>query len=149
MNDEWETQDDLYQVLDNEFSFDFDLCANKENAKTSAYSSDIEDFVICTDVHLYDNYWMNPPYSRGNIDKCMVSADIMNGHSKMVVTLTRFDPTADWFKNCIDGVAAEVRMLDKRLKFKGADSSYPFPCCVSIFYGERIKQTDYYIWGWK
>jgi phage N-6-adenine-methyltransferase len=149
MNDEWETQDDLYLKLDDEFSFDFDLCANANNTKCPSFSTDVKEFAVCTDVDLYDNYWMNPPYSRKKIKECMTAVDMINGHGKMVVTLTRFDPTADWFKSCVDGVAAEVRMLEKRLKFKGADSSYPFPCCVSIYYGERVKETDYYLWGWK
>ena len=149
MNDEWETQDDLYKALNDEFDFDFDLCATAKNTKTPFFTSDVEEFVICADVNLYDSYWMNPPYSRGNINKCMVAADTINGHGKTLVTLTRFDPTADWFKTCIDGVAAEVRMLEKRLRFKGADHSYNFPCCISVYYGERVKKTDYFLWRWK
>jgi len=147
MNDEWETQDDLYQVLNQEFGFQFDLCANEKNTKCAHWSEDVQDFAVCIGVRDYDVYWMNPPYSRKNINKCMAAATYMNGHGKTVVTLTRFDPTANWFKSCVDGIAQEVRMLDKRLRFKGAAASYPFPCCVSVYRGRKYN-TEYIMWGW-
>ena len=63
--DEWQPQDDLYQALNNEFNFEFDLCANKENTKCLYWTDDIVNYVDSFNVHNY--YWMNPPYSRNNI----------------------------------------------------------------------------------
>ena len=149
MNDEWETPDDLYLALDKEFDFEFDLCAQAHNAKCLSWSSNVSEFAVCTDTSLYDSYWMNPPYSRKNIDSCMGAADWIAGENKTVVCLVRFDPSTSWFQNIVDGRAAEVRMLDRRVKFKGAASAYNFPCCVVVFDGTKSAQTEYFIWGWK
>ena len=146
MNDEWETPDDLYEKLNSEFGFQFDLCANKDNAKCGRWSGDVLDTAIAESE--YSVFWMNPPYSRGNIHRCMDAALYLCGDGKTVVCLVRLDPTTDWFLSCVDGYAKEVRMLARRVKFKGADNCYNFPCCVVVFDGGR-HDTDYYIWDWK
>jgi len=149
--DNWETPDDLYAKLNEEFRFQFDLCASKDNAKCANWSGNIAAFAsMSAVVEEYDYYWMNPPYSRGNIDKCIATATAIAGNGKIVVALVRFDPSADWFKTYVDGIAAHVRMLDRRVKFKGAKSAYPFPCCVVIYNGIYGGfYTQYYSWGWK
>jgi len=147
--DNWETPDELYQVLNKEFNFQFDLCASKDNTKCPEWSDDIESFAISEQVYDFSRYWMNPPYSRKNIDNAIESATIVKGRGSMVVCLVRFDPTADWFKRYVDGVASEVRMLDRRVKFKGAPSAYNFPCCIPIYTPYKSFYTNYYSWGWK
>lgn len=69
-----------------------------------------------------------------------------------VVCLCRCDPTAKWFKEWVDDKAYEVRLLMRRIKFKDADASYPFPCCVVIYNRHQITRTvvtKYYLWDWK
>ena len=160
--DSWETPPELYNPLNEEFKFGFDLCADENNKKCGHWSSDIEkttkEILDCKNhlfsgYNLVDTYWINPPYSKGNIDLCMADVSQLNDIGKVIVSLTRFDPTAKWFKDNVDGVACEVRMLDKRVKFineaGNSSGSYPFPCCVSIFRGYRPRATQYYSWGWK
>jgi len=153
LNDEWQTQDDLYKKLDDEFGFEFDLCANESNTKCANWTSDVADWYPTIDTRNYSRYWMNPPYSRGNINKCMSAAVGLSEFGKIIVCLVRFDPTATWFKDFVDGVAKEVRMLDRRCRFKNAGASYNFPCCVVVYDSdERISRrppTEYYLWGWK
>ncbi len=149
-DDTWATPDELYDPLNDEFKFEFDLCADEENTKCISWSSYIENFVTLSDVvSQFDSFWINPPYSRGNINIAVECVSKLNDLGKTIVSLTRFDPTADWFKLYVDGVASEVRMLDRRVKFVGASSGYPFPCCVSIYRGFTPKFTHYYSWGWK
>lgn len=158
-SDQWETPNDLFQVLNDEFSFDFDLCASSKNHKVAAWSEDIYAFATGNKVKEYNSFWMNPPYSRGNIDFCMDYATKIAAldYCPFLVTLTRFDPSASWFQKYVDGVADEVRMLARRVKFVGAKDSYNFPCCVAIYnqpafrcdWGLEDYQTKYLIWDWK
>jgi phage N-6-adenine-methyltransferase len=161
-SDQWATPDDLFNKLDEEFQFEFDLCASRENHKCSAYSRDIETYVKFLDATPpINSYWMNPPYSRGNIDHCMYWGTAVLRLSELfptIVTLTRFDPSTEWFQAYIDGVADEVRMLARRVKFVGAPSAYNFPCCVAIYnqperrvlHADGVTNvTNYNIWDWK
>jgi len=148
--DQWETPDDLFRKLDKEFNFTLDLCSTPQNSRCLTGTDDIES--LSDGQNEYSTFWMNPPYSRGNIDKCMKKAvDLVRSNAgSTLVTLTRFDPSARWFRQYVDGSAHTVRMLNKRIKFKGAKDSYNFPCCVSIYNDNPlIDPTDYYIWGWK
>ena len=149
MNNEWCTPDDLYQKLNEEFKFEFDCCANETNAKCPNWSNWIQEFVPTVEVNEYQSYWMNPPYSRDKIYSCMSSAVVLSEFEKTVVCLVRFDPSAKWFQDLVDGIAKEVRMLDRRVKFIGAPSAYNFPCCVIVYDGYQHDATEYYIWGWK
>lgn len=151
--DQWETPDDLFDVLNDEFNFEVDLCANENRHKLQLYTDDIEMAYRAGYLRNNHSFWMNPPYSRNNIDYCMqIAVGILQEDlANSLVTLTRFDPTTDWFQTYIDGVADEVRMLARRVKFIGAKDSYNFPCCVSVYRDGSIlpKDTDYYIWDWK
>ena len=163
-SDQWQTQDDLFEVLNNEFKFEFDLCASEVNHKTRAWSNDIQTTVINGQQDHGKAFFIFFPYSRGNIDHCMKwMVELSKMVESPIVTLTRFDPTTNWFKEYVDGVADEVRMLARRLKFKGAKDSYNFPCCIAVykpkkkgniilrghFKGDYMINTKYYIWDWK
>ena len=77
----------------------------------------------------------------------MEAAAHLDGRGATVVCLVRFVPTTDWFQRYVDGVASEVRMLNKKLKFRKTKDSYNFPCCVVVYDG-LTSETDYYLWGW-
>ena len=151
MNDAWETPPDLFDKLNDEFLFEVDLCTNGINSRCDNYSTDIVRFFSEGKYKVFNSFWMNPPYSRGNINKCMEHAYKISVDNKIVVCLVRFDPSAKWFQEWVDGKATEVRMLNKRVKFRGAKDSYNFPCCIVMYLEQgkyRHTETDYYIWGW-
>lgn len=155
-SDSWETPDDLYNKLDAEFHFEFNLCASEVNHRAQYWTDNIQQFVCGMSINNFNSYYMNPPYSRRNINHCMEwMVRLAERVDVPIVTLTRFDPSASWFKTFIDGVADEVRMLAHRVKFKHAPDTYNFPCCVSVF-NRRIETvpsnhhgTYYHIWSWK
>ena len=149
MNDEWETPLDLFDTLNEEFDFKVDLCANNSNKKCHVYTDDVQEYYNNGGYNLFESFWMNPPYSRVNIDKCMETAYQISTNGKTVVCLVRFDPSAKWFQEWVDFKAAEVRMLNRRVKFQGAASAYNFPCCVVVYNGLWLSDTEYKIWGWK
>lgn len=68
---DWETPQDFFDEIDNEFHFTLDACANETNHKCDKYFSE-------SDNGLKQNWggqtvWCNPPYGReiGNwVQKC-------------------------------------------------------------------------------
>lgn len=151
--DEWRTPDALFATLHKEFKFTVDLCTDVSNSKCPIAVTDIESFVSKGSDKVGDVYWMNPPYSRGNINICMEQAVNLLRRNHTVVCLVRFDPSTQWFQQYVDDVATEVRMLDKRIKFIGAPGAYNFPCCVVVYDPTcnpdkfAALNTEYSIWG--
>jgi len=57
--DLWETKQELWNKLNEQYHFIFDCCANNKNSKTNWYSSDFKK------INKVDTMaWMNPPFSR-------------------------------------------------------------------------------------
>jgi len=155
MNDEWGTPDELFLSLDDEFDFKFDAACKTINAKCSTGNFlDLGIDAMEAPWHkAIGSIWLNPPYSRGNILSFMKKAyleSLLMDHP--VVCLIRCDPTTRWFKNWVDGKALEVRLLKRRVRFVGADASYPWPCCV-VVYNRHLhlpnQKTVYHLWDWK
>lgn len=155
MNDEWQTPGDLFDKLDEEFGFTVDLCTDGKNSKCDYGVLDIEAFVTGSLDKIGDVYWMNPPYSRPKIRMCMEQAYELSCRGHTVVCLVRDDPSAKWYQDLVDDEAVEVRRLKHRVKFKGADSAYNFPCCLVIYDGDVQEGynspcgTEYQIWSWR
>ena len=63
LRDEWQTPNELFEKLNNQYNFGFDCCANKMNRKTSLFSSDFKT----VNNHNGLTYWMNPPFSKSRI----------------------------------------------------------------------------------
>lgn len=56
---DWETPDELFQPLDEEFHFTLDVCATPENAKCPSYYTEEDDALI---QEWHGTCWMNPPF---------------------------------------------------------------------------------------
>ena len=130
--DLWETPQDFFDRLDEEFNFDLDVCANVENAKCEKYFTEEMDGLqqewkgVC---------WMNPPYGR-QIGKWMKKAyeSSLNGATVVCLVPARTD-TRWWHDYCMKG---EIRFVKGRLKFGDSVNSAPFPSAVLIF-GKQAK----------
>ena len=59
--DLWETQQELWNKLDKQYSFIFDCCASEGNTKTNLHSSDFKNVKKEDIVNMC--CWMNPPFS--------------------------------------------------------------------------------------
>lgn len=149
--DSWETPDELFDVLNEEFNFSFDAACTTKNSKCSSgnfYDIGI-DALEAPWFMSSKAVWLNPPYSRGNINLFMEKAyseSLLTDNS--IVCLVRQDTTAKWFKDWVDNKAHEVRLLKRRIRFKGAEASYPFPCCVVIYKRGQEQKTNYRLWDW-
>ena len=129
--DMWETPQDFFDMLNEEFHFTLDACAIPENAKCPIYYSPEQDGLS----QPWDGVvWCNPPYGRqiGRwVEKAALAALV--GGSTVVMLLPARTDTA-WFHNWIYG-RAEIRFIKGRLKFGGSHNAAPFPSMVVIFKG--------------
>jgi len=130
--DEWETPDDLFKKLDEEFHFTLDVCATKENAKCPAYfSKEINGLKQPWYPH---TCFMNPPYGR-QIGDWVRKALFSSLRGTTVVCLLPARTDTKWFHDYIYG-KAEIRFLKGRVKFsyKGKSGPAPFPSMIVIYY---------------
>jgi len=126
MND-WETPQDFFDKLNEEFCFDLDVCATDQNAKCNQYYT-VEDDGL--KQQWLGTCWMNPPYGR-EIKKWMEKAhkESLRGATVVCLVPSRTD-TAWWHDHAVHG---DIRFLRGRLKFGGHKNSAPFPSAVVIF----------------
>ena len=148
--DEWETPDELYNILNNQFNFAIDLAATKENSKCGNYflgpGSQIAEDSLRFDWDYEGftdrNLWLNPPYSRGLqdkfVNKCLNLPNSCNGqfNVRVVALLPVRTATKRW--QAIAKKASFVYFLRKRLKFKTNDTtqkvtSAPFDSAIVGF----------------
>lgn len=128
---DWETPDDLFDKLNNEFGFDLDVCALPHNSKCDHYYTPEIDGLsqswngVC---------WMNPPYGR-EIGKWMHKAyqESLAGSTVVCLVPARTD-TSWWHDYAMKG---SIRFLRGRIRFKGGKSNAPFPSAIVVFNAKR------------
>lgn len=126
---EWETPQDLFDKLNEEFEFTLDVCATKENTKCEWFISKAED-ALSVPWGTVGACWMNPPYGR-EIIKWMKKAheESLKGSTVVCLVPARTD-TKWWWEYAMKG---EIRFIRGRLKFGGCKNSAPFPSAIVIF----------------
>lgn len=128
--DMWETPQDLFDKLNDEFQFTVDVCAVPSNAKCATYFTPEQNGLS----QIWTGHcWMNPPYGRQVqhwVDKAYRSVRQAGQADVVVCLLPSRTDTAWWHDYCMKG---EVRFLRGRLKFGGAKNSAPFPSAVVVF----------------
>lgn len=119
-NDLWATPPEVFEALDKEFCFGFDVCAEYETAKCAEYWT-IEDDALSKDwaedaksripgagLIEMGAIWCNPPYSNPfPFIKKAVEAQL-NG--RLVVMLLNHDMSCDWGRYLLPYVT-EIRVL--------------------------------------
>jgi phage N-6-adenine-methyltransferase len=129
---DWETPDELFNPLNEEFGFTFDVCATKENTKCS-------NFYTISDNALEQKWsgvcWMNPPFGEQGKWVRKAYQEGLNG-TTVVCLLPARTNTGWWHDYCMKG---EIRFIRGRPKFKGAKHGLPQPLAIVIF---GRKQDD-------
>lgn len=127
---EWETPQDFFDSLNEEFRFTIDVCALPENAKCKIYyTPDIDGL----SQPWMERVWCNPPYGRevGEwVRKAYLS--VRTGYAEVVVMLLPARTDTRWFHDYIYK-KAEIRFIKGRLKFGNSNNAAPFPSMVVIF----------------
>ena len=115
---DWQTPDHVYDKLDQEFCFDFDPCPHNPQLDGLAIEWGQSNFV-------------NPPYGR-EIQKWIKKGYEEHMKGKTVVFLIPSRTDTRWWHDYIM-LANEIRFIEGRLKFKGAEFNAPFPSCIAVF----------------
>ena len=151
-SDEWETPQEIFDALHEEFNFTFDLAANKSNTKCNRYFT-AEDDALDQDWRSVGRCgWLNPPYSRRLCKRFIQKAAEERLRGYLTVALLPARTDTKMFHKYIydkngwqprDGI--EIRLLSGRLKFSGSVSSAPFPSMVVVFRPTLIDAWPYEI----
>lgn len=136
--DLWETPQDLFDKLNEEFRFEIDVCALPENAKCEKYFTPEQDGL----AQEWDGVcWMNPPYGR-EIHKWIIKASMSARHGATVVCLVPARTDTKWWHEYVMN-SAEIRLIKGRLKFGGSKQGAPFPSAIVIFTPNKSNHIPY------
>ena|SRR5690242_3521038 len=135
--DKWETPEPLFKQLDDEFNFTLDPCCEIETAKCPKYYT-IDDDGLSKDWS-GETVFCNPPYSNGNIDKWMEKCYRESLKQKTtVVALVAVSTSARWWHMWVIN-KAELRFIERRVKFVGAPYTATFSSVIVVFGRTGLK----------
>lgn len=113
---DWETPDDLYHKLNEEFNFDFDPCP--KNPDFDGLNIDWGKQNFCNPPYNQLQKWIKKGYEQFKLGKTVV-----------FLIPARTDTKA--FHEYLYNIA-EIRFIKGRIKFKGAKWNAPFPSMICI-----------------
>lgn len=133
--DLWETPQEFFNQLNDEFHFTLDVCALSQNAKCENYYTPEQDGLK---KPWMGTIWCNPPYGR-QIGEWVRRGFFSSIEGNTVVMLLPARTDTRWFHDYIYN-RSEIRFIKGRLKFGGSRNSAPFPSMVVIFRGLEEKR---------
>lgn len=134
----WTTPKELFNILDNQFHFTLDACADEYNHLCDKYYTEQDS---CLN-HSFENevVFMNPPYSRNMrvfIKKCYDEARI---HNAKIVLLVPSRTDTQWFHNYIyNRFNVQIEFIKGRLHFDNSIQGAPFPSMLVYFNIDRFQ----------
>lgn len=138
---------DFFDVVNEEFELDLDVCANDFNAKLPRFISPEQD---AFKVDWNGRCWMNPPYGR-EIGKWMERAfrqAAYNPRCEIICCLVPSRTDTVWWHQWVMQRAYQVRFIKGRLVFDEEPASAPFPSAL-VIYRNMYAITKYMGWDWK
>ncbi len=133
---DWRTPRQLYKMLDQEFRFSLDVCAEPSNAVSRTMHfldpNEVDALTVSWLPLVPGSVWCNPPYGRkvGDwIGKAYRESGSSNSPTVVMLLPARTD--TKWFHDyCLKG---EIRFLRGRLQFDDSGGRAPFPSMIVIF----------------
>jgi site-specific DNA-methyltransferase (adenine-specific) len=145
INNSWETPPELFNILNSEFNFTLDACADCNNAKCKIFFSESIDGL--TQEWDDQTVWINPPYNntKGWVQKA-VEQHHRHGITVVMLIASRTG-TKVWHESIVP-YAKQVRFLKGRVKFVGATSGATFDSAIVVFstkthFHEKYVFVDY------
>tara|TARA_R110002020_G_scaffold19996_2_gene68521 strand:+ start:755 stop:1177 length:423 start_codon:yes stop_codon:yes gene_type:complete len=127
--DLWETPQDFFNKLNDEFNFTLDVCANSDNAKCSKY---FDKEMNGLEKDWTGNVWCNPPYGRDIINWVRkANEEIEKNYCNKIVMLVPSRTDTNWWHKYV--INEKIRFVKGRLKFGGHSNSAPFPSAVVVY----------------
>ena len=131
ITNEWETPQEFFDKLNEEFNFTLDPCATPKNAKCKKFYTIKEDGL--KQNWQGETVFCNPPYGRAIKDWIKKCYEESKKPNTTVVMLIPARTDTSYFHDYIYHKAKEIRFIRGRLKFGNAKNSAPFPSMVVIF----------------
>lgn len=117
--DLWQTPEAIFNCLTQEFDFELDVCASKENALCEFFFSEknsaLDHRWLDVDGNAFKSAFINPPYSQTALF-LERSANQAIRHNITVVALVNANTDTQWFAEAVK-TANEVRLLTGRIGF--------------------------------
>ncbi len=137
VKDDWETPQEFFKKLNQEFNFTLDPCANDKNHKCTRYFTKEQNGL----VQSWNNeiVFCNPPYGK-EIKEWVKKCYIESQSCATVVMLIPSRTDTSYFHDYIYG-KAEIRFIRGRLKFGNSKNGAPFPSMV-VIYKNKEESTD-------
>lgn len=131
-SNEWETPDDIFNKLDEEFNFTLDPCCTDTTAKCAKFYTKETNGLI--QDWSKETVFVNPPYGR-EIKHWVEKSykEFLKGATVVMLIPARTD-TKYWHEYIFD--KAEVRFIKGRIKFLQngeAKQAAPFPSAIIVF----------------
>jgi len=137
---EWETPQNLFDELNEEFNFTLDPCATSKNAKCSKYYTVKENGL--KQNWSKDIVFMNPPYG-GHTGSWIKKAHEESKKGAVVVCLIVSSTDRTYWHDYIFPYASEIRFLRGRIRFGEAKSTAPFASAIVVFRNKKSKIIYY------
>jgi len=148
---EHRTPEDLFDILHQEFNFEADVAATKDNTLLPRYFT---EEISAFESKWYNRNFCNPPYGLG-VGAWVAKAIKESNLGNLTVMLLAARVGTKWFHEAID-TANEIRFIKGRLTFQNQPNPAPFPSMLVVWYGSydpRIfvspRQATYYWDTWK
>lgn len=132
-NDDWETPQDFFDALNDEFHFTLDPAADDNNHKCKKYYTKEQDGLM--QDWQGETVFCNPPYGNkatGEWTKKCYEESLKPETTVVMLIPARTDRIS--FHEYIYG-KAEIRFVKGRLKFGGRKDPAPFPSMVVVMGG--------------
>ena len=138
-SDEWETPDNVFLPLQEEFGFTLDAAASWENKKCETFFS-AKSLALPwrSEGAKAPVVWLNPPYSQCHAFLSKAALEREAGCTVVCLVPSRTD-TRWWHDVVWDTTqhcarpGVSIRFAKGRIKFKGALNSAPFPSSILVF----------------
>ena len=128
----------LFEVINKEFNFTLDVCANNENTKCKDFFNEEKNGLI---QDWRGVCWMNPPFNK-ELKKWVIKAkNESKKHNSVVCCLIPVRSNTVWWKDvCRD---AEIRFIIGEVNFNDLERGLWLPMCLMIFGSKKCGQFDY------
>ena len=143
---EWETQNNFFDLVNKEFKFQLDAAATKENTKCGRFITPQTDALKCDTwiSRSVRRVWLNPGF--GDLGPWMERAyyEAQKHEEAIVVVMSIISSSANWWMDWAIK-ASEIRLIGgKRLQFIPAPgvkaTSNPRDNCIVIFTHNSVKR---------
>jgi len=128
--DKWETPYKIFKQLDDIYNFTLDPCCDLGTAKCNTFFTEKEDGLKISWLGYV--VFVNPPYSRGNIDTWMRKCYNESQNGVKIVALIPVSTSSNWWHKFVWN-KSELYFYKGRIRFVGAPYTAPFSSCLAIY----------------